>query len=185
MADQNTSLPVRSEADVDERLQTKIVDYTTPTQGMNVDTDGSAQVEIHTSDGAPVTDANPLPVYQANDPGTEVADYDVKSAIASDASDNHDYVVADGTTLELYGVLPSASGKAKFELIIGDGAALEAFTDTKCVTFNSTSMPNAPMHFEKPIVVTGTPDGRTVRLVKTNRDNQAQDLYSTLVGILK
>ncbi|NIQ16877.1 MAG: hypothetical protein GTO02_21590, partial [Candidatus Dadabacteria bacterium] len=75
MADQNTSLPIRTEADADERVQSKIVDFTTPAQGMNVDSDGSAQVEIHTSDGNAVTDANPLPVYQANDPGTEEQDY--------------------------------------------------------------------------------------------------------------
>lgn len=49
MSDYASGLPVRSEADgADERLQTKIVDATSPdTQQMEVDADSNAHVEVH------------------------------------------------------------------------------------------------------------------------------------------
>ena len=50
MSDYNSSLPVRTLVDADERLQTKIVDATTPAQQMAVDTDGNAHVEVHGND---------------------------------------------------------------------------------------------------------------------------------------
>lgn len=40
-------LPIRTEDDADQKVQTKIVDHTTPTQGMEVDTDGNAHAEVH------------------------------------------------------------------------------------------------------------------------------------------
>lgn len=52
MSDYNSSLPVRSQVDADERLQTKIVDSTTPSQQMAVDTDNNAHVEVHGNDPA-------------------------------------------------------------------------------------------------------------------------------------
>lgn len=55
MADQNLALPVRSEADgTDARVQVKIVDFTTPTQGATVDTDRNVHVEVHGNDPAAV-----------------------------------------------------------------------------------------------------------------------------------
>lgn len=47
MADYPSSLPVRTEADADERLQSKIIDFTTATQGLTVDSDGNAHAEVH------------------------------------------------------------------------------------------------------------------------------------------
>lgn len=47
MSDAKLGVSVRTESDVDEKLQSKIVDSTTPTQGMVVDTDGNAHVELH------------------------------------------------------------------------------------------------------------------------------------------
>lgn len=54
MSDQNTSLPVRSQADgLDERLHVKIVDgTTTAVNQMTVDADKNAHVEIHGDDPA-------------------------------------------------------------------------------------------------------------------------------------
>lgn len=42
MADQNTALPIRSPQDADQRVQTKVVDFTTPAQGLTVDSSGAA-----------------------------------------------------------------------------------------------------------------------------------------------
>lgn len=45
--DRHSALPVRTEADADERLQSKIIDYTDPSLGMEVDADKNAHVEVH------------------------------------------------------------------------------------------------------------------------------------------
>jgi len=55
MADINSGLPIRSEADgTDERVHVKVVDGATPAQRMTVDTDLNAHVEIHGDDPAAV-----------------------------------------------------------------------------------------------------------------------------------
>lgn len=52
--DTNGALPVRTEADVDQRLQIKIVDKTTVTQQAIVDTDSNLHIENHGNDPAGV-----------------------------------------------------------------------------------------------------------------------------------
>lgn len=256
MADQNTALPVRSEADgTDERLQTKLVDATNPdTQQMEVDTDGNAHAEMHGNDpggvdrvvrlsqeGAPnpdgdydvtnntepgsvgmiahdrggtidetsqnkrvtavagesdsvnmdvaihhsggneITEDDPLFVSFAENPGDEIVDYDTASAIAKDATDNHDYTVTAGKTLLIDELWASASGKMKIEVQFETAAASGVF-NTKWVAFNSTSDPNIRIPSEK---IGKQVAGAIVRIIRTNLDNQAQDLYSTIVGIEK
>ncbi len=259
MADQDTSLPVRSEADgTDERVQVKIVDATSPdSQQAAVDSDSNLHVEAHGNDpggtdrvlrtseqGSASVDGiydvsnntdpsnvgiiaqqrnaspadtlqteqltsiqdsggtvraldislhdeageaydadNPLPVQIEENEGDEIHDYSTGSAVAKDAISNHDYSVANGRTLLLYGVHTSASGKQKVELQIGDGAASEVFA-TKAVAFNSTANPQSNIKFERvPIKVVGTSNTTTVRVIRTNKDNQPQDLYSTIIGV--
>jgi len=50
MADYNSSLPIRTEGDPQEKVQSKIVDFTDPSKGQVVDTDGNAHVEMHGND---------------------------------------------------------------------------------------------------------------------------------------
>lgn len=45
--DFNSSLPVRTQGDAQEKIQSKIVDYTDPSKGQIVDSDGNAHVELH------------------------------------------------------------------------------------------------------------------------------------------
>ena len=52
MADQNTSLPVRSEADADQLVIVRISDATTANQNADVDADGNLHVEAHGNDPA-------------------------------------------------------------------------------------------------------------------------------------
>ena len=85
MADANTSMPIKTESDVDEKVQVKIVDYTTPTQGQEVDTDCDAHVKAKLRDdtGAAFgTEANPVRVAETEDPGDEVEDYQTSAAVA-------------------------------------------------------------------------------------------------------
>lgn len=50
MSDQATALPVRTEGDLQEKLQSKIVDYLDPSKGAEVDSDKNLHVELHGDD---------------------------------------------------------------------------------------------------------------------------------------
>lgn len=112
------------------------------------------------------------------DVGTEIVNYDTTAAVAGGASDNHDLVFASAS--KLYQVLASASGKLKIEVQIETGSATGVF-NTICVRFNSTADPDCDMTLSKYAAI---PAGARVRVIRTNRDNQAQDVYSTIVAIL-
>ena len=115
-------------------------------------------------------------VVLADSSGTEVQDYKDAVAIAANASDNHDYTAVGAFTLTQ--IESSASGKAKMLLSIETGVATGVFT-AKASQFNSTANPNMSLVLSQPISVAA---GVRVRVVMTNRDNQAQDLYSTIMG---
>lgn len=138
---------------------------------------------MHTSDGAPVNSANPLPVAFSPDPdGTEVHDYNTAAAVAAAATSNHDYSVANGTTARLMKVECSASSRAKWELQVGDGGVTEVFT-TVAVKFTTEDQANAVFDFRDiPKKVLGTANTTTIRVIRTNRDDDdAMDMYSTIM----
>jgi hypothetical protein len=112
------------------------------------------------------------------DVGTEIVNYDTTANVAGGATDNHDLVFASAS--KLYQVLASASGKLKIEVQIETGAATGVF-NTICVRFNSTADPDCDMTLSK---YASIPAGARVRVIRTNRDNQTQDVYSTIVAIL-
>ena len=259
MADIEKGLPIRTEDDPQNKVQVKVVDFTTPTQGQQVDTDGNAHTKVHGTDpaaadqtlklsetgranpdgdydgtsntkpassaliahdrdaapdetdqnkrvtavagaddtvcldvairdeaGAAFSATNPMPTYQVDDlPGAEVHDEDTAVDVAADqaAAANHDHSVADGDTFHLKSVLCSASGRGRFQVQVGDGAASEAFVPlaTKFVT---ESHPNADFIFDPPKKFVGTVDTTTVRVVKLNRDDDdVQDMFSTIIGV--
>lgn len=111
------------------------------------------------------------------DAGTERVNYDTTASVAAGASDNHDFVFTNQA--KLYQVQASASGKLKAEVQIETGAATNVF-NTVMVGFNSTANPNIDLIFTKYALV---PAGARVRVIRTNRDNQAQDVYSTIIAI--
>lgn len=108
--------------------------------------------------------------------GEEIHNYDTSSAIAADATDNHDYTVA-GTTFLLKSIIVAASGAMKCEIQTGPVASLT----TKAVIFTSSSNPTMQINFNPPIEVPVTSTG-TVRVIRRNDDNQAMDVYSTIIG---
>ena len=141
-------------------------------------------VSLHDEDGEAYSQSNPLPVTLEESEGDEVHDYDKGVAIAKDATSTHDYSVGSGDTFSFQQLLTSASGKMKVEVQIGDGAASEVFSEV-AVRFNSTASPEADVNWKVPIVVVRTANTTTVRVIRTNLDNQPQDLYSTIVGITR
>lgn len=124
------------------------------------------------------TESSPVPVYITSGAasGSEVNSYDTASAVAAAASDNHDYTVT-GTTFLLKQITFAASGKMKVELQTGPVAGLTS----KGVWFVSTANPNYTITFAQPIEVPVTSTG-TVRLIRTNNEAVAQDVYSTIIG---
>lgn len=130
--------------------------------------------------GQNVSVTNPVPVVLSSDPsGTEVNDYNTVAAVAASATSNHDYTVTAGKTLLLQQVEATASGKAKIEIQVETGVATDTFV-TKYVSFNSTAFPDMSKQLKAPISVAA---GVRVRVIRTNKDNQAQDLYSTIAGV--
>lgn len=139
----------------------------------------------HVSDSVKVGDGTDFLAVNADgsinvvieeNPGTEVVNYDTSAAIAGGASDNHDYT---STNFLLQGVYASASGKLKMEVQVETGAATNTF-NTIVVQFNSTANTNMEFMLKSAYQV---PAGARVRVIRTNRDNQAQDVYSTILGI--
>jgi hypothetical protein len=116
-------------------------------------------------------------VVPQEDAGTEIVDYNTAAAVAGGADDEHDWTSVG--TAKLYQVFASASGKMKIEIQIETGAATDTF-NTVAVAFNSTAEPNINVALSKYAAV---PTGARVRVIRTNRDNQAQDVYSTIVAI--
>lgn len=161
----------RTASPVDAQLSNRITSITASTVH-------ALDISLHDENGADFSDSNPLPVKIAESEGTIVQDYKDAAAIAAGASDNHDYTVTAAKTLILTQVEASASGKAKLALQIETGVATGVF-NTFEVMFNSTATPNMQLRFQDAKQVAA---GVRVRVVMTNRDNQAEDLYSTIIG---
>ena len=135
----------------------------------------SDSVEAYLKDeaGAAYSLTNPLPVEMVSDQsGDEVNSYNTSAAVAKDASVNHDYTVTAAKTFLGEQVWISGSGKLKVEILVN--------AVPKFVGFNSTSMPNIEIPLGKILKGAAT---EVIRITITNRDNQAQDVYSTLTGL--
>lgn len=146
--------------------------------GIDSGTVNSLDVAIRDESGLPFTESNPLPVTFVDSEGSEVNDYLKSTAVAATASSNHDYTVTALKTLKMTAVWATASGKLKIEVQVESGVASGVFA-TKFVGFNSTASPNIPLPIGEPIAVAA---GVRVRVIRTNLDNQSQDLYSTIEG---
>lgn len=107
---------------------------------------------------------------------TEVHSYDTTVDVAADTGDNHDYTVT-GTTFLLKSVIFAASGGLKVEIQTGPLASLA----TKAVAFIPKEGGFGQVFFDPPIEVPVTSTG-TVRVIRTNRQGQVQDVYSTIIG---
>lgn len=201
MADFDSSLPVRTENAGD--IIAKIADATITSQQLAVNADGSVNITdngssitvdgsvavsatdldirdlSHSQDSVKIGDGTDFLAVNADGsinvkltdttPGTSITDYNTSAAVAGGASSTHTYTSTGNFYLTQ--VEASGSGKVKIEVTV-NGA-------TKFVQFNSTSTPNMSIQLSQPILAT---TGQTVTVIRTNRDNQAQDVYSTISG---
>jgi hypothetical protein len=139
----------------------------------------SVKAQLADGSGTYYSATNPIPVaISTNNIGSEINDYNTTAAVVAGASSNHDYTVTAAKTLLLSSIEASASGKMKIEVQIETAAASGVF-NTKFVQFNSTANTNMSIKIPDPISVVA---GAKVRIIRTNRDNQSQDVYSTISG---
>jgi hypothetical protein len=136
-------------------------------------------VSLHDGEGNVFDETNPLNVTLVEGSGDEVCEYNTSATIAKDVTVNHDYTVTALKTLFMDQVWVSGSGKLKVEVQLETGVASGTY-DTKLVGFNSTANPNIEIPLGK---IPNQIAGAIVRVAVTNRDNQTQDLYSTLTAI--
>lgn len=142
-------------------------------------------VAIRDESGEPWSISNPLPTESVGSSGTPVHDFDEEVDLAADSAADHDYSVADTDVFLFKQFIVSSSSRFKAEVKIGDGAASENFT-TKVVVFGSEDNKFFNITFAEPISVTGTTNTTTVRITKTNRDDDdACSVYSTIIGLTK
>lgn len=182
MADIDSSLPVMSEVDPDSRVQVKVVDATTPSQQMEVDTDNDAHVKAKLRDDSGAAfgiESNPVYVTAAEQTGTKIVDYNTSAAVASDATANHDYTVSASTEFRGVRLITSASGEFKVEVQLETAPAAGTY-NTIYVGFAQASSPFLDIPMDKLVEQVA---GAIIRVSITNRENQAQDVYSTLTGL--
>lgn len=172
---------------LDRRQLMVITDATTDSQRLAIDSSGNAQVDLAavsvtavpvSKDANANTETNPIFVKLTDTAisGVEVVNYDTQAALAADTTDNHDYTVT-GTTFFLKSVIFSSSGGGKVEVQTGPVASLA----TKAVAFVPKHGGTVQLDFSPAVEVPVTSTG-TVRLIRTNREGTAQDVYSTILG---
>lgn len=102
-------------------------------------------------------------------PGTAVSDFNTVAAVAGGATSTHTYTAsADFFLTQIH-----ASGSGKMRILVQANAV------TKIVQFNSTANPNMDISFDQPIPILS---GQTITIARLNRENNAQDVYSTIIG---
>lgn len=130
--------------------------------------------------GADVSATNPIPVsFSAAPIGTPKNDFNTASAIAAGATSNHDYAITASKTFQGKKIWASASGLMKIEVQVSpDGSTFS----TLWVGFNSTADANISIDMDQTVFLeSGT--GAKIRIIRTNMDKKAQDVYSTISGV--
>ena len=117
------------------------------------------------------SDQSAIPVTISGSGNVELPQYSTAAAVASNASSTQSYT--PGSTVSLDGFDAGASGQAKWEFQYGTTGS----ETTKVVKFTSKGDLNVQFRFPNPISIT---TAMTVKLIRTNMDNQSQDLYSTI-----
>lgn len=149
-------------------------------QRVTISNDNTAiAIKLNDSTGSAFSNANPLPVtVTATEPGTQVNNYNTAAAIAAAATSNHTYTITSSKTFTLKKVWAAASGKMKIEVQTSpDGAAFTSFW----VGFNSTANPCISIDLGL-ITIATSGVSSAIRVIRTNLDTAAQDVYSTISG---
>lgn len=129
--------------------------------------------------GANVSGTNPVPVTITSAlVGTSVNNYNTAAAVAAGATSNHTYTITATKTFNGKKIWATSSGALKIEVQVSpDGSTYSSLW----VGFNSASNPNIDIQLDE-LVFLESGTGATVRIIRTNVDKKALDLYSTISG---
>lgn len=142
-------------------------------------TNNIGKVSIQDSSGNPFSVANPLPVVLSSSaPGTYINSYHTTSGLAAGSSVNQDYSITAAKTMTVRKIWATATGKLKAEIQISpDGTTFTTFW----VGLNSTATPNIDIQLDT-LAIQETGTGAKIRVILTNDDKSAMDVYSTISG---
>jgi hypothetical protein len=118
------------------------------------------------------SDQSPVPVTINENATQELPQYNTAAAVAANASSTQSYT--PGSTVNLDGVDVSSSGQAKWEIQYG----ITGSETTKAVMFTSKGDLTQHWRLPNPVQILTT---MTVKIIRTNMDNQPLDLYSTIL----
>jgi len=143
--------------------------------GNAITVDGAVEVSKNVAGNSAI---NPIYVYnvQAENTNIQIHDYDTASAVASAGTSNHDYTV--GGKFYLTSVIVAGSGNIKFEIQVGPLASLS----TVATGFLNGREGDSKQYFFDPVVQVPNTSTGTVRVIRTNRQGSATDVYSTIIG---
>jgi hypothetical protein len=134
-------------------------------------TDDAVKVSANSTANGP---SNPIYVALGSGPiSGEVHSY---SNTNTTTTTNHDYTVV--TAMLVKSIECASSGAAKFDLLTGPLASLVS----KWTGLIPKQGGTISAKFDPPIEVPVTSTG-TVRITRTNRENQDQSLYTTIIGV--
>ncbi|CAK9249683.1 unnamed protein product [Sphagnum jensenii] len=130
--------------------------------------------------GANVSSTNPVPVYiTSSSPGTLVNYYQTSVNVAAGASVNLTYTIPAGKTFTASKFWASGSGKIRVDVEASpDGTTYSTYW----TGFNSTATPNISIDLFEPAEFQDSGTGSTIRIVITNRDLAAFDVFATITG---
>jgi hypothetical protein len=178
MADFAGAVPTRTERD--DEFKIKLVDFSsggTATAGVKVEADGSVNTNSKIID----SDSNELNINPDGsinvliNQGTKVLDYSSALAVAAGASTNFDYVVTDTKTFNGIDLLVGCEAKTKVEFGTFDGTD---FT-SKGVYFQQAALNHSVGISCLSLLGNGTD---LIRVIVTNKDKQATDIYCAIQG---
>ncbi len=173
---------------LDVNTRAGFMQITDGSNDLSIDASGYAQVDLAaqsigsiaiSADNNANSELNPLFV-EITDSGassTELIDYS-SDTVPKVTPANHDYTITSSKTLKVRSIICSGSSSAKFEIMTGPLATLV----TQFVVFITAAANTAQPMLEGRLELTEAAGSETLRIIKTNRDNQTQDLYTTIIG---
>lgn len=176
MADFDSSLPVRTTTSEELQIKTKAgtsldsnikqINGVTPAVNTGNADAGTLRVVLATNQPT-------VPVSFSASLRTPRVEYNTAAAVAASASSTQSFTPA--SNFRLQDVYFAGSGQGKVEIQWGNTGS----ETTKVVLYTSKGTLNAHWELKEPVQIT---PAMTVKLIRTNQDNQSQDLHSSIQG---
>lgn len=135
-------------------------------------------VALRDEEGVPYSASNPLPVAVEESEGDEVHDFFVSTiAVPKDGSDTHTFIVPAGKVFLFEQVLMDSSAQHKLDVAYGVAAS-----EVRHFVKFGTKSKDASFELKETVVLAAA---EQIVLTRTNEDQQAASMYSTIVGKLR